>query len=124
MRTILSIDFDIVMYPCIKLYNDKVGGEDNPTRLWEFLEREHDIQEFINYDAKYLLALATLIKNTVHNGAKLHMITEHQEIVDHLKETGAFDEETFIVNNIDLSILYLGSSCSKKPCLVLTTCIM
>lgn len=101
MRKILSIDFDIIMYPCIKLYNDKVGGEANPTQLWEYLAAEHDIQEFICYDAKTLLMLATLIKTAVDKGAKLHLITEHQEIVDQLKKDENYDEETFTIHNID-----------------------
>lgn len=101
MRKILSIDFDIIMYPCIKLYNDKVSGDANPTQLWEYLDMEHDIQEFICYDAKTLLSLAVLIKTAMRNGAKLHLITEHQEIVDKLKADENYDEETFIISNID-----------------------
>lgn len=101
MSRILSIDFDLIMYPCIKLYNERVGGTDNPTQLWEFLDHEYDINEFICYDAKTLLELAILIKKAVNNGAILHLITEHQEIVDKIKDKPGFDEEEFFVYNVD-----------------------
>lgn len=98
---ILSIDFDIIMYPCIKLYNDKVGGDCNPTELWQMLEQQYELQNFVNYDAKYLLKLAEVIKTAVDNGAKLVPITEHQEIVDYLVKTETYEEDKYDVVNID-----------------------
>lgn len=98
---ILSVDFDIIMYPCIKLYNDKVGGDANPTELWSFLEQEYELQNFINYDAKYLLKIAELVKTATSKGAKLIPIQEHQEIVDYLKATETYEEDSYDVVNID-----------------------
>lgn len=98
---ILSIDFDIIMYPCIKLYNDKVGGESNPTELWRYLEHEYELENFINYDAKYLLKVAKILKQVIDDGAKLIPIQEHQEIVDYLKERETYQDERYNIYNID-----------------------
>lgn len=98
---ILSIDFDIIMYPCIKLYNDKVGGDCNPTELWKFLEEQYDLQNFVNYDAKYLRKVGQILKAAVEGGAKLVPIQEHQEVVDYLKKTPTYDEDTYEIYNVD-----------------------
>lgn len=98
---ILSVDFDIIMYPCIKLYNAEVGGNCNPTELWRYLEREKEIEPFVNYDANYLLKLAKVMRAAVRQGAKLVPIQEHQEIVDFLRKQDAFAASTYNLWNID-----------------------
>lgn len=32
---ILSIDFDAIMFPCIRLYNDSCAGQESDTQIWE-----------------------------------------------------------------------------------------
>ena len=102
MPKILSIDFDIIMYPCIKLYNEHIGGSMNPTQIWKWLEEEKEIEPFLNYDAKILIILAKIIKNQMKKGAQLVCYNEHQESVDNLKTWDCFEnEEPFDITNID-----------------------
>lgn len=100
-KKILSIDFDIIMYPCIRLYNEKCAGDCNPTELWNYLNHAYDLDSSIRYDATVLQNIAKIIKHSVKNGAKLHLITEHQEIVDSLKTETDFDDTTYSIYNID-----------------------
>lgn len=100
-KNILSIDFDIIMAPCIKLYNDKVGGDDNSTQLWNYLEHTMELDQYLRYDAKTLSDIALLIKQAITNGAKFYMINEHQEIVDSLQAQKSYCDDTFNITNID-----------------------
>ena len=81
VKKILSIDFDIIMYPCIKMYNDKVGGDANSTQLWQGLENDLDISNILSYDWITLKNIAQLIAKSKN----VHFIKEHQEIIDILK---------------------------------------
>lgn len=83
---VLSIDFDYIMAPCIKLYNDLCGGKENPTVVWNHIEHERNIEPFLHYDADSLLKIAMIIKENVKNGAKLIPINEHQEIIKYLSD--------------------------------------
>lgn len=94
-KKILSIDFDIIMYSCIKLYNDKVGGGDNPTQLWQGLENDYNINNILTYDWNVVKQIAQLIKKA----KSVHFIQEHQEIVDILKQD--WEEDTYELINID-----------------------
>ena len=100
-KKILSIDFDIIMYPCIKLYNGDVDGDDNPTDLWRDLEDEYGLENYniLTYDTKVLKEITKLIS---HNKTKpIHFIQEHQEIIDHLKTTPGWNEDQYDIYNID-----------------------
>jgi hypothetical protein len=100
-KKILSIDFDIIMYPCIKLYNSKSSGDANSTQLWEFLEHEININSFLKYDAQTLKDIALLMKRNIQKGAKLYAIQEHQQVVDKLKKMVDYNETKFDITNID-----------------------
>ena len=78
---VLSIDFDYIMSPCIKLYNNYVCGDENATVQWNDLESRLDISSFLSYDANSLIEIASLILRNVKNGAKFISIKEHQEII-------------------------------------------
>lgn len=98
---VLSIDFDIIMYPCIKLYNGHISGMDNPTNIWRFLENEYDIDKYLSYDAKTLSLIASLIKKNIKNGAKIVFLDEHHKIVDDLKSDPNFDTNLYNLVNVD-----------------------
>ena len=99
---ILSIDFDIIMYPCIRLYNAEVGGDDNPTLAWERIEYTRDIAQHLNYDAKILNNILTLMMKNAQNGAIFVPIQEHQEIVTYLEKTVGIEKNKDLqVTNID-----------------------
>lgn len=96
---VLSIDFDIIMYPCIKLYNSYARGNENPTVIWNNLEHDMEIDKFMSYDANILHDIAMLMKRNVANGAKLFKIDEHDKIVDSLNKL--HPDEKFDLVNID-----------------------
>lgn len=99
---ILSIDFDIIMYPCIKLYNDKVGGKENPTLLWNNLTNYYNIGQNLFYDAKTLHDISLLMIQAIQKGAKFIPITNHEEIIDYLKTQNLLNTENPIsLTNID-----------------------
>lgn len=97
---ILSIDFDAIMFPCIKLYNDYCTGSENSTQIWNRIDFERDIQQYLKYDANVYQDIVKFIFNTVQNGAKFIPIQEHQMIVDYLKNYDLLNE-TFNITNID-----------------------
>ena len=104
---ILSIDFDTIMFPCIKLYNDYCMGNANDTQIWNQLEFERDISQYLKYDANAYHNIVKLILLAVKNGAKFIPIQEHQFIVDYLKNYHLIDH-AFEITNIDYhhDILY------------------
>lgn len=62
---ILSIDFDAIMFPCIKLYNDYCTGNENSTQIWNRIDFERDIQQYLKYDANVYQDIVKFIFNTV-----------------------------------------------------------
>lgn len=102
---ILSIDFDIIMYPCIKMYNPYSTGDANPTELWKHFEAVYNFNEAnVYYDAKVLMDIARLIVENVKNGARFIPIESHDTIVNLLKnQTEIYDdpEMKYHIFNID-----------------------
>ena len=97
---ILSIDFDAIMFPCIRLYNEHCYGNENATTIWRQLEFECDIQQYLSYDANVYKSIGQVIFRNIKNGAKLIPIEEHQMLVDHLKKRDFLDLQ-FDITNID-----------------------
>ena len=97
---ILSIDFDAIMFPCIRLYNEHCYGDENSTTIWRQLEFQCDIQQYLSYDANVYKNIAQIIFKNVKNGAKFIPIQEHQMLVDHLKKHDLLDLQ-FDITNID-----------------------
>lgn len=102
-KKILSIDFDIIMYPCISLYNGDIDGDDNPIELWKQLEDEYGLENYniLTYDASVLLELAKLVSYNKKKGKPIYYIDEHQQIVDKLKKDKDYDESIYDLYNID-----------------------
>lgn len=98
MRRILTIDFDCIMSPCIKLYNEKCVGNENATVIWNRLSNELDINNFLCYDAHTLESITLLIQRSVGAGAKLIPIENHHEII---KELNLASDEKIDLVNID-----------------------
>lgn len=93
---VLSIDFDYIMYPCIKLYNNLCDGKENPTVTWNMIEQERGVEKFLCYDANALMEIAKVIKRNIKNGAKLIPINDHDEIIQYLE-----NEKNIELLNID-----------------------
>lgn len=100
MSNILSIDFNYIMYPCIKLYNSMCVEKENSTVIWKNIESALEIDKFLCYDTDSLRAIAKIIKSNVESGAEFIPIQEHNEIIKHLENK--LDEiDALDVFNID-----------------------
>lgn len=100
-KTILSIDFDIIMHSCITLYNDDVEGNDNPIELWGWLEEEYKLEDYnlLSGDFKTLFEIAKLLN--YNKDKPIYFIDEHQEIIDILQERSEYNTDTYNIYNID-----------------------
>lgn len=95
---ILSIDFDAIMFPCIRLYNEYSAGKESDTQIWNMLEDRFGIQDFLNYDANLYLNIANLVAKNVKNGATFIPIKEHDELVTYLKNNDLLSQKLDVVN--------------------------
>lgn len=95
---ILSIDFDAIMFPCIRLYNDSCAGQENDTRIWEQLEARYGIKDFLSYDANLYAQIAKVVAKNVKYGAKFIPIQEHDELVTYLRDNNYMQTDMNIVN--------------------------
>ena len=78
---VLSVDFNIIMYPCIKLYDYHVMSNDNPGDFWNWLIHRFEINNHLSYDADVLHDIAAYMKSVVDNGAKFIPLNYHNEIL-------------------------------------------
>lgn len=92
MKTILSIDFDIIMAPSIELYNNQSGVP------WE--KRFHDapMLQFLSIDAQTYSKIIQILLNLFPFLEKddIHFLQEHHSIIKHLDKA-----ETYKVINLD-----------------------
>lgn len=92
MKTILTIDFDIIMAPSIELYNDKV-----PKISWNEL-LTNPYMKLTKIDSEHYQRLTILIFKYFQklDKNKIHFIESHEEIIQY------FDyEEKYTIINID-----------------------
>lgn len=95
---ILSIDFNYIMYPCIKLYRHYCNPSEHPNTIWNNIQNDLEIENFLCYDGEALKQIAALIRRNQKNNVLLYLITDHKEIVDAISKltTGSFE-----LTNID-----------------------
>lgn len=98
---ILSVDFDYIMYPCIKLYNTYVSESENQTFIWERLEQILEIDKYLCYDANALKTITEIILKNIRKQAKFIPVKNHEEIVDILKKNKDYSSTKFDIVNID-----------------------
>ena len=88
-QKILSIDFDYIMFPCIRLYNDICEGIENPSITWSNIKYNRGVEDnFLTYDANAYTTIVKLIKAIVDkdNNIDKIAIVEHQNIIDILNK--------------------------------------
>lgn len=104
IKRLLSIDFDIIMAPCIKLYNDLSSGGENSTVVWNNINNARGLEDkFLSYDANTYKDLVKLVRDIIefNRECKLVPIIEHHEIIDDLKTQEDYDDTTYDLINID-----------------------
>lgn len=92
MKTILSIDFDIIMAPSISIYNDKV-----PSASWDVLQKE-PLYNLTYADLNHYQKLIQIILYLTNflQEKQVHFIYDHEQIVNYIPKN-----EQFILWNID-----------------------
>lgn len=99
---ILSIDLDIIMHACLRLYNEEANGGLNPTQFWQRLNDNKNIKDFIYYDAKvYNQLFQLVIKNIYLKNSPIFFIQSHEKIIDLLKENNLYNDYQIDLLNID-----------------------
>ena len=85
-KTILIVDFNIIMYPCIKLYMDALNDKENPEVIWQLLENNRGLtDEFLKYDANTYRKLVKFIQLAKEsNNAKVYNAKNYTFITDRL----------------------------------------
>lgn len=86
---ILAIDFNIIMYNCIRLYEEKFSKLENPTQFWNRLEFENEIDKHLYVDKDTLLKIIEIIR--VNKAAQLIKLNHQEEIVDWLNSEQKYD---------------------------------
>lgn len=81
-KQILTVDFDIIMDPCIKLYNKDINAHENDRVIWESLERMYNIDKHLSYDSNILLGIERVMLLALLNGATFKAIRNHDEILE------------------------------------------
>ena len=71
-KKVLSIDFDIIMYPCIKLYSDFSAGDLNPTEMWDFVNKMREVEDKLSYDNNTYLNILNLVLSQLKNNAYIY----------------------------------------------------
>lgn len=80
-KRILSVDFDYIMYPCIKLYNEYINTLENSTVMWNNLDKRYAINDHLSYDANALKSIQSIMLKNISKGAIFVPIKDHDEIV-------------------------------------------
>lgn len=62
MKRVLILNFDCIMWSCIKLYEKYLSPNENPTVSWAMLEYELEIDKYLSYDAGVLKKIARILK--------------------------------------------------------------
>ena len=86
MRTILTIDFDILMHNSIELYNNHSSGDVN-TFIQDF-----PFLSYLPIDLEFYFNILTFITHFDSN--KIIFINDHQEVIDYVPE----NEKVHLIN--------------------------
>lgn len=63
---VLTVNFNVIMDSCLRLYDQYVDVDENPTVLWRFLDEEMGLKYHTEYDANLLIKLACIMRDAKH----------------------------------------------------------
>lgn len=112
---VLSIDFDYIMFPCIRLYNDMCGGGESGKVVWDAIEHVRGIKEFLTFDRNAYKMISTLVIKNVLDEAIFEPIQEHQELVDILKKYYYDESKEEFTHKFDLLNIDFHHDCGYNP---------
>lgn len=96
---ILVMDMDIIMAPCIKLYNHIADGDKvSPTQLWQTANEMMEIEKYLSYDANTLHKLHRIILNNPH--AHYVPVEYSAGVVEDMQRLSVYEEEQFDIVHV------------------------
>lgn len=114
---VISIDFNYIMYPCIKLYQDLCHEKENASITWDIIENYRGVsKQFLQYDTRSYMKITKLIQTIMYKNSrcKLVGINYNADIIDNLSKE--FDKGNKLdLINIDFyhDILYSKTDKNK-----------
>ena len=83
METVLTIDFDVIMWPSIELYNNMVDGT-----IDNLIEIEKDIPliQYANADLQTYYKLTNYLLKAKEKKIQIEFIDTHEKILNYIKE--------------------------------------
>lgn len=99
-QKILSIDFDYIMFPCIRLYNDICEGSENPSVTWNNIKYNRGVEDnFLTYDANAYTTIVKFIKAIINKAREDKVSIDKYAIENHDKIVNILDKEEFNINH-------------------------
>ena len=96
---ILVMDMDIIMTPCIKLYNHMTDGDKvSPTEFWNTVNKAIEMEKYLSYDADILHTLHRIILNNPQ--AHVVPVDYSADVVRDMHMLTSYDEEQFDIVHI------------------------
>lgn len=83
METVLTIDFDVIMWPSIELYNNMVDGT-----IDNLIEIEKDIPliQYANADLQTYYKLTNYLLKAKEKKIQIEFIDTHEKILNYIKK--------------------------------------
>lgn len=89
METILTIDFDIIMWPSIELYNNMITSNDDKMIP---MQQMIPLINYANADLELYYKITNYLLNQKDKGTEIIFIDSHEEILNYIKS------ETNVIN--------------------------
>jgi len=83
METILTIDFDVIMWPSIELYNNKIQGD---VDRMEEIEKGIPLLKYANADLELYQTLTNYLLKAKDNGSEFYFIDTHEKALNYITE--------------------------------------
>lgn len=88
METVLTIDFDVIMWPSIELYNNMVDGTiDNLIEI----EKDIPLTQYANADLQTYYKLTNYLLKAKEKKIQIEFIDTHEKILNYIKEAEFYD---------------------------------
>lgn len=82
METIITIDFDVIMWPSIELYNNMVEGEKD---ILPNIEKDIPLIQYSNADLKLYYQLTEYLLKMKKENIQIKFIDSHEKILDYVE---------------------------------------
>ena len=102
VKKVLSIDMDYIMEPCINLYNDLCGGEDDSFNIWARVQEARDIERHLSINEENLLTINNVFTKNILNIKKENILfAENHDAILNLLCEGIPESQKYDIWNID-----------------------